>query len=435
MTISDNYTPIKRLGDGSTTQFSPSPTWPMLDASFAQVFLQDVITGVQTPVGQGAGANQYQIVLTSTGFTVTFGTAPTSANYVIIGRSTSRTQTTPYTTSQGFQGKNEEFSFDKLTAMVQEANNTFSRAIVAPLADTAMLQLPTATARAGQFLAFDSSGNVIVASGVSAIPISAAMQPVVQAASVLAGFNLLAASGGAFTVSPTVPTPTLGDSSTKVANMAALAAAIGSLVNVQVITGSTTYTPTAGATKAIGFVQGSGGGSGGNGTSGQTSGGQGGTTSLGSVASVPGGLGGGSASGGNNYGIPAAGSLPTVGTIKLQGAPGMAGGLGTSGGSLYAMPGAGGLFGYGGGVPTAGANGSPGAANTGAGASGAGQVSNTVNAGGSGAGGGLAIIYISALLASYVATIGAGGAAGAAGASGFAGAQGGSAIIIMFEFK
>lgn len=179
MTIADNYVPLKQLGNGVTTQFSGA--WPMLNAAYAQVFLQDSVTGVQTPVTQGPAANQYQISLTSTSFTVTFGTAPLTTQYAVIGRSTARSQTTPYTTSGGFQGANEEFSYDKLTAMQQEAVNTFSRAIVAPLADTANLTLPTATARANQFLGFDASGNVSTAAGVTGVAISSAMVPVVQA--------------------------------------------------------------------------------------------------------------------------------------------------------------------------------------------------------------------------------------------------------------
>lgn len=248
MTIADNYVPLKQIGNGVTVNFSAN--WPMLDASYAQVFLQDAVTGVQTPVTQGPGANQYQIVLTASGWTVTFGTAPTSGQYVVVGRSTTRNQLTPYTTSQGFQGKNEEFSFDKVTAMLQEATNTFTRAIVTPLGDTSNLALPTAAGRASQYLAFDASGNVISTPGTgSPTPISTAMAPVVAASTVLAGFNLIAASGGAFGVSPTAPTPTAADSSTKVAttafvNSTALTLAAGSTAVTQAKTDSSTKVAT-----------------------------------------------------------------------------------------------------------------------------------------------------------------------------------------------
>lgn len=75
--IADNYAPIRQLGNGVTTQFSA--VWSMIAASYADVYLEDATTGVLTPVTQGAGADKYQIAITSSGFTVTFGTAPTSS--------------------------------------------------------------------------------------------------------------------------------------------------------------------------------------------------------------------------------------------------------------------------------------------------------------------------------------------------------------------
>lgn len=218
MTIADNYTPIRQIGDGVTTQFSAS--WSMIAAAYATVFLEDATTGVQTAVTQGAGANQYTISITSSGFTVTFNTAPTSQYYVIVGRTVTKDQNTPYKTSKGFQGPVEEASFDKLTALVQQLSNQAGRNISAPLGDTANLQLPKASLRANSYLTFDASGNVTISSGLASVAVSTAMSPVVQAATKLAGFNLLAASGGAFGASPTMPTPSVGDNSIKGATTA-----------------------------------------------------------------------------------------------------------------------------------------------------------------------------------------------------------------------
>src|SRR5690242_15130947 len=112
MAISDNYVPVKELGNGVTTQFSGS--WAVLVASYIRVYLEDVTTGVQT---LQTLTTDYGLVFDDSGFTVTFNVAPTSANYVVIGRSVEIDQTDPYKTSKGFQGAVIENSFDKLTAI------------------------------------------------------------------------------------------------------------------------------------------------------------------------------------------------------------------------------------------------------------------------------------------------------------------------------
>ena len=176
MSISDNYVPIRQLGNGVTTQFSAS--WAMLKASYARVYLESVATGVQTLQSNPA---QYTISITSSGFTVTFVTAPTSANYVVIGREVALDQTDPYRTAKGFQGSTHEDSYDKLTAICQDQQDAIDRSLTTPLGDTATnLSLPTVTDRALKYIAFDASGNVIATAGAgSTTPISAAMAPVV----------------------------------------------------------------------------------------------------------------------------------------------------------------------------------------------------------------------------------------------------------------
>lgn len=253
--ISDNYVPIHQIGNGVTTMFSAS--WAMISNTYARVYLEDAATGVQTLLTEGVAANQYQITINSSGFIVTYNTAPTASQYAVIGREVTQDQSTPYTTSQGFQGKVEENSFDKLTAMIQDTSNGLSRAIIAPLGDTANLVLPTATLRANLFAAFDASGNVTVASGASGgVPISGAMTPVVTAAT-------LALARAAMGV------PGLSDANTFTAlnnftgGLRINGNNVISRINVQRFNGSGTYTPTAGTAYAIGYNQ-SGGGGGGN---------------------------------------------------------------------------------------------------------------------------------------------------------------------------
>lgn len=140
MSISNNYVPLRQLGNGVTTQFSAS--WAMINSVYAQVFLEDAVTHVQTAVPQGSGAGKYTISISSSGFTVTFGTAPTTGQYAVIGREVSQDQSVPYRTSKGFQGDLEEGSFDKLTAMVQDITDQVLRSLKFSLGSTAAGALP-----------------------------------------------------------------------------------------------------------------------------------------------------------------------------------------------------------------------------------------------------------------------------------------------------
>ena len=141
MAISNNYVPLKELGNGSTVEFSD--TWQILSASYIRVFLEDVTTGVQTPVDAGGAGDEYVLTsFDSGGFIVTFNTAPTSANYVVITRDVAEDQTSPYSTSKGFQGLTLENSLDKLTAIDQDQSNDIGRSLKFQLGSTATGSLP-----------------------------------------------------------------------------------------------------------------------------------------------------------------------------------------------------------------------------------------------------------------------------------------------------
>lgn len=403
--ITNNYSPIRQLGNGVTVAFSQS--WQMISATYASVFLEDATTGVQTPVAQGGAANQYQIVINASGFIVTFGTAPTTTQYAVIGRSTPLDQTTPYSTSTGFQGKVEENSFDKLTALAQETQQLVSRSITAPVGDIATLVMPTATLRANKFLAFDAAGNVIVASGASGgTAISAAMVPVVQAASIAVAQGLLGISA----TKPTIQ---------------------------KFLSGSGTYTLPANV-KWI-RVRLLGGGGGGAGSSDVTeNGGTGGNATATTFGSALLSAGGGIGSTGGGPGTAGPG-----GTSSLGGATGFAitGGMGSGGqqtntAGAYASSGCGGssaLGGAGGGGVASGA-GNAASANTGGGGGGAsGPNAGQSNSGGGGGAGGYVEAVITSPAATYAYAVGAAGSAGIAGTNGFAGGAGSAGFIIVEE--
>lgn len=228
MTLANNYAPIKQAADGSTVAFSGG--WQMIVAASARVYLENTTTGVQTLINQGVASNQYQIALSSSGFVVTFNTAPAIGNNVIIARQTTPDQTDPYSTARGFQGGVEEDSFDKLTALLQENNYSNNRAISFPLGDTSNPVLPIPALRANTLLGFDGSGNVILSAGSSGgTVISAPMKPVVQAASLAAALALLGGAplaSPALTGTPTAPTASPGTNTTQLATTAFVAASI-----------------------------------------------------------------------------------------------------------------------------------------------------------------------------------------------------------------
>lgn len=132
MSISDNYVPVKQIGNGVTTQFSGN--WKMFNSAYARVYLESVATGVQVP--QTLGAN-FSIAISDSGFIVTMNVAPTNANYVIVGREIDLTQTDPYRTSKGFQGDKIEDSFDKLTGIAQDQADENARSLKFKLGSTA----------------------------------------------------------------------------------------------------------------------------------------------------------------------------------------------------------------------------------------------------------------------------------------------------------
>lgn len=177
MAVSNNYVPIKQIGDGGTVNFS-SISWTILAASYLKVYLEDTTTGLQTLQNLGS---DYTLVFSSAGFTVTFAVAPPITKYVVISRSTSLDQTNPYKTSSGYQGGVLEDSLDKLTDIAQENYNNFSRSLSFPIGDTTSGALPTVAARKGLFLYFDATTGAPMVGGTAGSAVSSAMLPVVGA--------------------------------------------------------------------------------------------------------------------------------------------------------------------------------------------------------------------------------------------------------------
>ena len=154
MSISDNYAPLRQLGNGSTTAFSPM--WTALNTSFIKVFFENVVTGVQTPQMSG-----FTITLNTVGFTVNFTVAPPSSVYVVIARQVPRDQGFDYSTAQGFNGPQITKSFDKLTAITQDLQEIQDRTLTVPLGSP-VTQITIEPPIPGKGLRWDDAGTGIV---------------------------------------------------------------------------------------------------------------------------------------------------------------------------------------------------------------------------------------------------------------------------------
>lgn len=128
MSLSNNYVPTKISGDGATTVFTTA--WKGLASAYVKIAWEDKTTGVQTT--KVVGVDCSLTFLSDGRARVDFagGSAPaTPPNtvWVVIYRQVTPDQTFPYKTSQGFQGQNQENSYDKLTAIAQDILDTLKR--------------------------------------------------------------------------------------------------------------------------------------------------------------------------------------------------------------------------------------------------------------------------------------------------------------------
>lgn len=155
MTISTSTSRIQYIATASQTAFTvPFVFW---DASNLLVYVQGALKTLTTDytVSGGNGA---------TG-TVTFLAGQTAGNSVTLVRNVPATRTTDFPLSGNFNIGTLNTQLDKLFALLQQASTTATRSITENTGEggTYTLSLPLAVDRADKFLAFDGSGNLIVA--------------------------------------------------------------------------------------------------------------------------------------------------------------------------------------------------------------------------------------------------------------------------------
>jgi hypothetical protein len=196
-TINSSLNKITIGGNGAQVSFG----FPFIGvaASDISVIFVDA-SGNITTLTQGAGVSQYQLSLNAPvsgaiwgiGGNVTYnpsGIPIANGTTLTILRTVPLTQTVSLNNQGAFFPQAVETGLDLLAMQIQQLNELYGRAIVAPPSDppSINLTLPPAAQRANTGLAFDGTGNVIAGVLPSSGIISSAMAPVVSAGSLAAG--------------------------------------------------------------------------------------------------------------------------------------------------------------------------------------------------------------------------------------------------------
>jgi len=161
MTVSSTTKRNSYTGNGSTTTFAYS--FKIFDDDDITVILRTTATGAETVQTK---TTHYSVtgVGSASGGNVVFGSAPTSAQTVVLLRQTAQTQATDYTPNDPFPAASHEDALDKLTLVAQDQQDELDRSIKLSRTNTMTSTefTVTATNRANKIFAFDSSGELSV---------------------------------------------------------------------------------------------------------------------------------------------------------------------------------------------------------------------------------------------------------------------------------
>lgn len=183
MTITSDPGRWTFTASGATGAFNvPKPVY---DTAAIALYAVNQTTGaIYTPT--------YSVALADdrSGATITVSAGLTSGDKVVAYRVPYRTQAQPLSPSGPFPAKVVEKQLDRQAADISALYEMVRRAARFPLADdTVAAELPIATQRANKPLGFGSDGALSVLAGLPSVPISAAWEPVVTAASLGAGLT------------------------------------------------------------------------------------------------------------------------------------------------------------------------------------------------------------------------------------------------------
>ena len=163
MTISTTIIKNSYSGNGSTTAFTYN--FKITAETEIQVIVKTNATGAESVRSIGTGSTNYSVsgVGNNSG-TVTFVTAPTSSETVVLRRSTAQTQAMDLIDNDPMSADTIETAHDKSIAIAQELQEQIDRSLKFSRANTMTSTefITSATDRANKVLAFDSSGELSV---------------------------------------------------------------------------------------------------------------------------------------------------------------------------------------------------------------------------------------------------------------------------------
>ena len=160
--------------NGVTTAFTFTFKIPGTDTSQIKVIKRNTTTGAETTL---TPTTDYTVSATNNNFS-NGGTVTTTAAYssdytITIMREVPITQTSTFLPSSILRASTLESIYDRLVMQTQDLNERVSRSITVPATDTATsLELPDAVSRASKNLTFDSSGNAVATTVISAGSVS-----------------------------------------------------------------------------------------------------------------------------------------------------------------------------------------------------------------------------------------------------------------------
>lgn len=159
MTISSTVNRLAYTGNGSTTAFSVS--FKFIDPEDLVLYVDDAIQVLDTDYTVSGGAG-------STG-TVTFSTAPVSAERITILRDPAVLQETDYSENDNFPAETHERALDRLTMIAQRNRDLLDRSLT--LSDSAPVGVSTAlpAPAANEVIAWNETGDALTNKTVSAL--------------------------------------------------------------------------------------------------------------------------------------------------------------------------------------------------------------------------------------------------------------------------
>jgi len=125
------------------------------------------------------------------GGNVTLADPYSNGDQLVIAREMELTQETDYTENDPFPAETHENALDKLTMIAQQLDEKIGRNLTVPITDSEPGNLPNATDRAGNFLAFDVNGDPIAAAAVTGVPVTPFMQTLLDDVDAAAGRTTL----------------------------------------------------------------------------------------------------------------------------------------------------------------------------------------------------------------------------------------------------